>query len=392
MTTVSVSASAVTTCVGHVQPGYEPIRERFDSYLRADPAFSAQLAIYRRGELVVDLVGGQHLDVDSVTGVFSATKGVAAITLATLIDDAVLDLDERVAHYWPEFAAHGKDQITVRQLLSHQAGLVNIVGGLEPDDILLDSRRAAELLAAARPLWRPGSAFGYHGLTVGVFMEELVRRVTGETLQQLFERRIRAPRDIDFYLGLPEQQERRYRDVLPMQPPQEAQPAPAFAPDGYGALMVNSVNVVPDLISGPLSPNRREVRAVGAASVAGVGSARGLAAVYATALGYLGAPVLAPETIATMSQQQSFGMDRVLNDILAYAVVFQNPVSPRLDFGSYRAFGHDGAGGAIGCADPTYDLAIGYIPAPMQYPGGADPKGIELTQLARRVVASLDAR
>lgn len=370
--------------------GFEAVRAQFNSYLLEDPNYSAQVAVYQDGELIIDLAGGPHADADSITGVFSSTKGVAAVTVATLVEDGLLDLDAKVVHYWPEFAPHGKDQVTVRQLLSHQAGLINIVGELDTDDIMFDSARAAELLAAARPLWRPGALFGYHGLTIGVLMEELVRRITGRSLQSLYEERIRAPRDLDFYLGLPQEQEPRYQPIRPMQPTAAelaaATPAPV-EPDGFAALMMSSLNRAPDLTAGPISPNRREVRAAGAAGVAGVGSARGLAGVYAAALGHLGTPLLSPDTIADISQQQCYGQDRVLNEIFGYAMVFQIPQSPRVAFGSYRAFGHDGAGGAIGCADPTYDLAFGYIPTAMAYPGGADPKGIHLSQITRHILA-----
>jgi CubicO group peptidase (beta-lactamase class C family) len=390
--TSTPSPQAGHPSTGTVREGLEAVREQFDAYLLADPNYSAQLAIYQFGEPIVDLTGGPHLAADSVTGVFSSTKGVAAITLATLVEDGLLDLDEMVVHYWPEFAPFGKDRVTVRQLLSHRAGLINTATGLDPDDILLDSRRAAEQLAAARPLWRPGAAFGYHGLTIGTFMEELVRRVTGDSLQRLYEQKIRAPRNIDFYLGLPEDQDPRYQPVLPPRPTaaQLATFTPvALEPDGHAALMMSSVNKTPDLTVGPVSPNRREVRAVGAAGAAGVGSARGLASVYAAALGHLGEPLLCADTIADISQQQCYGHDRVLNETFGYAMVFQIPQSPRLAYGSYRAFGHDGAGGAIGCADPMYDLAFGYIPAPLAYPGGADPKGVHLSQITRRILAGL---
>jgi CubicO group peptidase (beta-lactamase class C family) len=374
---------------GHVSPGFEPLRDRLDTYLLADASLSIQIAVQWRDQLVVDLVGGEHLGTDSITGVFSASKGVAAVALGTLIGSGVIDLDRMVVDYWPEFAAHGKNQMTVRTLLSHQGGLIGVDGGLSRDE-LLDSEASAARLAAARPQWRPGSAVGYHGLTIGIFMEELVRRTTGTTLQALYEATIRFPLDIDFYLGLPESEEQRYREILPMNPTPAQQAALAernTASDGLTAMMFNSVNT-----AGDASPSAalvdRAMRAAGSASVGGVGSARGLARVYAAAIGLVGDALLDAETIGQMGQQQSWGLDRVLNVQSCFGVVFMKP-QPRIEFGSYRAFGHDGAGGALGFADPMYDMSFGYIPMPMQFPGGADDKSIELSQIARHCIRQL---
>lgn len=374
---------------GHTSPGFEALRDRLDTYLLADPSLSIQIAVQWRDQLVVDLVGGEHLGTDSITGVFSASKGVAAVAFGTMVGSGVIDLDRLVVDYWPEFAAHGKDRMTVRTLLSHQGGLIGVDGGLSREEFL-DSEAAAARLAAARPQWRAGSAVGYHGLTIGIFMEELVRRTTGTTLQALYEVAIRAPLDIDFYLGLPESEERRYREILPMIPTPDQQAALAernTAPDGLMALMFNSINTV-----GDASPSAalvdRAARAAGSASVGGVGSARGLARVYAAAIGLVGDALLDAETIGQMSQEHSWGLDRVLNIQSCFGVVFMKP-QPRIEFGSYHAFGHDGAGGALGFADPMYDMSFGYIPMPMQFPGGADDKSIELSQIARRCIRQL---
>jgi CubicO group peptidase (beta-lactamase class C family) len=383
----ATTARAYNQSIGAVAPGFESVRAEFDAYLADDPNYSAQLAVYWKDNLVVDLVGGDGLKHDTLLGTFSATKGVAAIALATLVSSGQLDLDQTVVHYWPEFGAHGKEAILVRDLLSHQAGLINVDGGLETADIL-DSRRAAPKLAAQRPYWRPGTTFGYHGLTIGSFMEELVYRITGQTLQQLYEDTIRAPRDIDFWLALPQSQENRFEPLRPAHPTAEQlamMAASQMAPDGLGALMFNGVNnmVPPNL--GPYSPNRREVRAAGPAAVGGIGSARGLAQVYAAAIGLTGDALLGPDTLAAMGQQQVWGVDRVLNFPTAFGVVFMKP-HPGSDFGSFQAFGHDGAGGALGFADPLYDVSFGYIPLQMQLPGGADARALRLSQTVRAAI------
>jgi len=375
---------------GTVAQGFEPIRNELDSMLLADPEYSCQLAIYWHDALVVDLVGGVDLTADSVTGVYSASKGVAAVALSTLIASGDLDLDERVAHYWPEFAQKGKDRLLVRELLSHKAGLTNVDEGLTQEE-LIHSELAAAKLAAQMPQWYPGSTFGYHGLTIGVFMEELVRRLTGDSLQHLYETEIREPRGIDFYLGLPERLEPRFQRVLPLNPsPEQAAfiASQAISPDSITSLVYNSLNEELDVVGSVISPNNRAFRAAGPAAVGGVGSALGLAGVYATALGNLGDPILDEATIAAISQQQSWGVDRTLNIQMCFAIVFMKP-QQRMDFGSYRAFGHDGTGGALAFADPMHDMAFGYIPMPMAFPGGADPKAIRLSQIARRIIHGL---
>jgi CubicO group peptidase (beta-lactamase class C family) len=373
---------------GTVSPGFEAVRNQLDAYLLADPAYSAQLSVYWNGDLVVDLVGGPDLADDSVTGVFSVSKGISALVIAMLVRDGRLDLDEPVVRYWPEFAAAGKAAITVRQLLSHQAGLVGLAGGVSFEE-LRDSALAAARLSDASPEWYPGSSFGYHGLTIGVFMEELTRRITGRPLQEIYESELRAPRDIDFYLGFPAAQEHRFREVLPMAPTSEQQAEldrRASAPDNLTALAFNSQLRGPSALESPTSPNLREVRAAGPAAVGGIGSARGLAKAYATAIGAAGAPALLDAgTIAQVAQQQVCGVDRVLNKIMCFGIVFMKP-HQEVEFGSYRAFGHDGAGGALAFADPTYGIGFGYIPLPIQYPGAADPKAVHLSTIVRSCI------
>ncbi|KQQ08487.1 serine hydrolase domain-containing protein [Rathayibacter sp. Leaf296] len=383
--------SAATTSTGSTAPGFEKVRDRLDAYLLEDPFFSAQLYASVEGEPVVDLVGGPDGRADGVTGVFSASKGVAGIVLGTLLRSGSLSLDETVAHYWPEFAAKGKGDILVRDALSHRAGLLGPQENI-PTSAILDSRTAAEMVAAAGPAWRPGTSLGYHALTMGTLMEELVRRVTGTTLQRLYEELVREPRGIDFWLGLPRELDDRYVPLraLRLSAQQEAEMASRpLGPDGITALGFNAVNPRAQLPpeEGALSPNHRHVREAGWSAGGGVGSARGLAQVYEAALGYNGEPLLDERTIEAMSQQQAWGMDEILTVPMCFGVVFMKPL-PRMEFGSYRAFGHDGAGGAIGFADPLHRLAFGYVPLPMQYPGGADPRAVVLSQIIRHCLST----
>jgi CubicO group peptidase (beta-lactamase class C family) len=203
--------------------------------------------------------------------VFSVSKGVSALVISLLLDNGVIDLDRRVAEYWPEFSAEGKAGVLVRELLSHQSGLVGVEDGFAVDE-LCHSEVAAQRLAALVPWWRPGSAFGYHSITLGVLMEELVRRVTGATLQQLYAERIRDPYAAAFYLGLPESEEHLFTEVLPS------------ADGATGPLAAGSLRCLASAIrdedgfiasGSPALVNRVDVRRAGLAAVGGV-IARGI--------------------------------------------------------------------------------------------------------------------
>lgn len=364
---------------GFSAPQFAPVRDLFDAMLDADPRYSAQLAVYVGGEQVLDLVGGPDSAADSMTGVFSCSKGVSALAFGLLVQDGLVDLDATVASYWPEFAQQGKGAVTVRQLLSHQAGLVGVQGGFAMEEYN-DLPAVADRLASMAPLWRPGSGtFGYHALTMGVFLEELCRRITGERLQDVYNRRIRAPFAADMFLGLPESEEPRFRPVL-----FDEQPAPDFFEPGSIAGMSGNVQ------AGNLLelPNVRSVRAAGSCSGAGVGSADGLARVYAGAITGIGEvpAYLQPETIALMSQEQVWGLDRVFCEISSFAVTFMK-ANPRMDFGSAQAFGHDGANAALGFADPLYGVGFGYVPARAEE-GGSAGRAMMLSAAVRKVILS----
>lgn len=337
---------------GFAAPGYEGVLDLFEALLANDPEYSAQVAAFRNGEKVVDLNGGPRMTAESITGAYSVSKGVAALVISLLVQDGLLDLDRTVAHYWPEFGVLGKDRLLVREALSHQAGLIGVEGGFALDEF--HTTRAAARLAAARPSWRPGRCFGYHALTIGILMEELCRRVSGKDLQHVYEHRIRRAYGIDFYLGLPEELEPRYRDVL-----YDVDPGQTWLdPLSLGGLNSNAaVGSIMEL------PNRRVVRAAGMSAAGGVGTAEGLARLYAAATTGIdgGAPLLTPETVDVISQEQVWGLDRTSGLDNAFAVVFMKP-HPSRDFGSHRAFGHEGASAALGFADPAYGLGFGYIP------------------------------
>jgi len=372
------------TVHGSVAPGFEPVATEFRRLLATERDARGQFCAYLRGERVVDLWGGDDVAGDDLQGVYSSTKGVAATCIALLVQRGALDLDAPVSRYWPEFAAAGKDGVTVRVALSHQAGLV----GVEPQLTLaesLDQDALAPRLAAQLPHWVPGKAHGYHGLTIGTIMNELVRRIEGVSIADFFRKEIGDPRGIDFYIATPEDVDHRVRmlapaDPTPEQKAQQGGPPPA-GPDSLTGLAFNAA--VP-AASDELLPNIRAVRAAGQAAVSGVGSARGLARLYAMCIGEVdGFPqLLSDDTIARVAQIQTVGEDLVLRTPTRFAIVFQK-ADGRLSIGSHQAFGHDGAGGSIGVADPWHDLAYAWIPRRMSFPGGADSRGLALAKIVR---------
>ncbi|AZS38228.1 Beta-lactamase [Microbacterium lemovicicum] len=342
-----------------------------EGFAAADPDYSVQVAAFAGGRPVLDVWTGPHLGRDSLMVPYSVSKNTLGLSIALLLERGLVDLDAPVAQYWPEFAAKDKQSVTVRQLLSHQAGLPQATPALTWAE-LLDAHAAADRLAASRPLWQPGSSFGYHALTIGNLGAELVFRITGRTLQAFYEEEIRRPHAVDFYLGLPESEDARRVPVLPMVRP-EIDSAPR-----HTSLLMPLVWSSP----GPeldVANDERSWR-FGHAGASGTGSARGLARLFAAMVtGVDGAaPVLSPDTVEVVGLQQVSGYDEVLGQPhRAHSIVFQKP-TPALHFGGPRAFGHDGAAGALACVDPDTGVTFAYTIARGPWPGGADPRALAL--------------
>jgi CubicO group peptidase (beta-lactamase class C family) len=355
--------------------------DRLDAFLGADPDLSFQVAAFHDGAAVLDAWGGPHLGEHSITVPYSVTKNTIGLAVAVLLQRGLLDLDEPVATYWPEFAAKGKARVTVRQLLSHQAGLPQATPALTWAELLHD-HAAAERLADSRPFWHPGSAFGYHAVTIGNLASELVHRVTGRTLQEFYEEEIRAPHDVDFYLGLPAERDARRVPLLPMIRP--VSDTTTATPTARGLAAWTTPGPAVDLGNDEVSWR------FGHPSGSGAGTARGLARLMAAAVtGVDGAaPFLDADTVSAMGQQQVHGFDEVLgmND-RAHAIVFQKPTAS-FAFGGPRAFGHDGAMGALACVDPDTGVAFAWTIARGAWPGGADPRAVTLAAELGRVLAA----
>jgi CubicO group peptidase (beta-lactamase class C family) len=372
---------------GSTAPGFEPVAGEFGRLLAQERDARGQFCAYLRGQRVVDLWGGGDVAPDDLQGVFSSTKGVSAICMALLLQRGALDLDAPVSRYWPEFAGGGKGDVTVRVALSHQAGIPGVEPQLTLEEII-DHDAMAARLAAQVPHWRPGKAHGYHGLTIGTIMDELVRRIAGIPIAEFFRKEIGDPRGIDFYLRTPEDVDHRVRMLLPADPTPEQQKqlgGQAMPPDSLSGMTFNVAVTAP--AHQPM-PNIRAVRASGQAAVAGVGSARGLARLYAMCVSEVDGfpPLLTDATIAQVTQIQTTGEDLVLRVTTRYGIVFQK-ADDRVTYGSHQAFGHDGAGGSIGIADPWHGISYAWIPRRMSFPGGADSRGLGLGKLLRECSA-----
>ncbi|MGP4016258.1 serine hydrolase domain-containing protein [Saccharopolyspora sp. 5N708] len=380
--------STETSPQGTVAAGFESVREEFAA-VAADEGgdYAAQLVAYVAGQRVVDLWVGPEIGGDSLTGVFSSSKGAAYLVAALLVQDGVLDLDRQVSHYWPEFAAEGKQDILLRELLSHRAGLVGADSGFSLEEIA-DDRVIAARLAAQRPYWRPGTAFGYHALVIGALVGEVVWRTTGKTLQEHFEERVRAPYDLDFYLGLPEDRESRFLTTLPMRPTPEQQAelaAAAVGPESLSGIASNRNSDAPPLEE---LPNFRVVREKGNASVGGVASARGLAGMYAAAISEVDGrpPLLKPDTVAAFAQIHSVGYDLVIRQHKTYGLGFATIADTYPVLGQ-ATFGHGGAAGSQAFADPRSGLSYGYNRRRFGFPGLPAVQTERLVKALQAVVA-----
>jgi CubicO group peptidase (beta-lactamase class C family) len=357
-----------------VAAGFEPVREEFGAVLAAEGAdLCAQVAAYHHGELVVDLWAGAATTSDSLLGIYSASKGVTHLIVALLVQEGALDLDHKVSHYWPQFGAKGKRGVLLRELLSHQAGLVGANEGFSMEE-LADDQLVAERLGAQRPFWRPATASGYHALVVAALSGEVVRRATGETVQTLFASHLRDPYKLDLYFGLPTDQQHRFLPAQPM----------VATPERLGELAVtataaNSLSGIAFNRHHPQNhevwelPNLPVIQSLGPASFGGIGTARSLAKLYSALISPIdgAAPLLTPDIAAAFAQIQCVGWDLVLRQHKAWAVGF-HPVAEIYPTLGQGAVGHSGAGGQQALVDPRSGLSYAFLRRRFLYPPQAD--------------------
>jgi CubicO group peptidase (beta-lactamase class C family) len=362
---------------GHCDARFGEIREIFERSFDGDEEIGAAICFVLDGETVVDLWGG-HYDAertrpwerDTIVNTYSTTKGLTAICAHQLVERGVLDLDLPVARYWPEFAAAGKGDIPVRWLLSHQAGLPAVRKRL-PDDAVLRWDVMTEALAAQEPWWEPGTKHGYHALTYGFLVGEVIRRVSGVSVGQWLHGHVTGPLDADYHIGFGPEHDARTADLIGNLFAKPGADIPEL-PGPLGQMMKDMTD--PTTMTGAAfnNPprgadrvNTRDWRAAEVPAANGHGSARALARIYgALARGgeIDGVRILQPESIERARTEQAFGPDAVLGQLpMRFGLGFMlrhdfMPLSP-----SPNAFGHPGAGGSIGMADPDAKVGFGYV-------------------------------
>ena len=359
---------------GQCEPAFAPVRDALAEIMAAGTEVGAALAVHVEGQLVVDLWAG-HADAtgtrpwasDTIVNLFSVGKAVTAICALRLMEEGRLDVDAPVARYWPEFAQAGKGQIRVRHLLAHQAALPAIARPL-PRGAWADWGAITQALAAQAPWWEPGTGHGYHVNTQGFLIGEVVRRVTGQTIGTYLRESLTGPAGIDFFIGFGPELDARCADYLPPRPsPEGEEMRRRLAVDpstlsGLALMRLNAYGNPPDF-SGMEIVNTRQWRAAEVPSTNGHGNARGVARLYSALAGggrVGGVHVLAPETVARATRPQADGPDIVLERPTRYGLGFQLTMPERRLGPNPRAFGHFGAGGSLGFADPDARVAIGY--------------------------------
>jgi CubicO group peptidase (beta-lactamase class C family) len=353
---------------GEVAPGFEPVRDAFAANLAAGLEVGAGVCVHVGGEKVVDVWGGAFerdgsgtYDGDTIQVVYSTTKGAPSVCVAMLVDRGVLDYDANVADYWPEFAAAGKADITVAQLMSHQAGLP-VTDVVQPLEEILQWDPVVEALAAQAPMWEPGTAFGYHGITYGYLAGELVRRVTGLSFGQFFAADLAAPLGLDFWIGLPEAEEHRLTPMIPPPRPTPEEAAILAETMGPGTLGARAVMLNDAFLGahGQMTWNTRAVHAAEVPAANGITNARSLSRMYAACIGEVdGVRLLSPEVVDRARTRLTFGLDRCLVTEMAFGLGFM-AYGPLSLMGGPGSFGHAGAGGSLGFASPATGVAFGY--------------------------------
>ncbi len=388
---------------GFCVPEFRPVLEAFQRNFAERDELGASVCLTVGGRTVVDLWGGiaesdsgRPWEKDTVSVVFSCTKGATAICAHVLKSRGLLDYDAPVTRYWPEFGRHGKEATTVRMFLDHSAGVPALRAPVKKDGTY-DWSYMIERLQEEEPFWTPGTRNGYHGLTFGWTVGEIVRRVSGKSLGRFFQDEIAGPLGIDFWIGLPEQYEPRVAPMLRHVWPQDV-PYPPFL-----EAVVKDKASTPSLFllnTGGFMPFGANTRAgheaeIGAAN--GISNGRGLAGLYAP-LAQGGGGLVDGETLAEMGRvSMATHFDATLYIPTRFALGFMKsmdnrkrvapiPQLPGIDSAilGEQAFGHVGAGGSIGFADPECGLSFGYSMNQMGAGLLLNPRGQSLVDAAYR--------
>lgn len=368
--------AADTEIQGTCLPGFATVRDEFVRNFTDRGELGASLHVAVDGRTVVDLWGGEAgnttsrraWEADTLAVVYSCTKGVTALAAHILIDRGLLDVDALVSDCWPEYGCRGKETTTVRMLLDHSAGVPAVHAPLQPGD-MYDHDIMATHLAQQAPWWRPGTRNGYHLVTFGWTIGELVRRISGLSLGEFIAKEISEPLGADFYLGLPLELEPRVAPISLWQP------GPDYVMSPYARAQLTQPDSVQhwataNVVAAGVDANARACRAAELGGMSGVASARGLAGVYMP-LAMGGGSLVSADAVARMSETAvATSEDAVLLVPTRFSLGFMKSVDNRRRTPEVKgnsvllgptAFGHVGMGGSIGFADPAERISFGYV-------------------------------
>jgi CubicO group peptidase (beta-lactamase class C family) len=366
-----------STITGLVEPGFEPVREEFANNFEQGREIGAAFCAHVEGRKVVDLYGGSFdssgtrpYGSDTLQLVFSTTKGATAVCANLLAQRGLLDMDAPVSTYWPEFAQAGKGSMPVRFMLCHQAGVPAIDRRLSPDELQAWTP-VAEALAEQTPFWEPGTAHGYHALSYGYLVGEVVRRITGRSLGTYFAEEVAAPLGLEFFIGLPEEYEDRVSPVIGanFEGGLAGDNADGGAPSGFAATLVARSLNLGGAIRDRDWMNQRAWHAAEIPAGNGITNATSLSRMYAAVIGAVDGgppePLLTPAQVELARTPLTSGTDQVFASVgfkleqkIGLGFWRSSPVTL---FGGDGSFGHGGAGGSYGFADPEHGLAVGYV-------------------------------
>lgn len=376
-----------TLTSGTYDPAFQPVVDAFDAHLRTTPYGGAALSVLHQGRSVIDVWGGiadvgagRAWDQRTAAVLYSCTKSVTAIVVLRLVERGLLDLDATVAEYWPQFARHGKERVTVRELMAHRAGVPLVDASLTTEQIL-EGIPFAQAMADQKPLFEPGTAHAYHALSVGAGLGEIVRRVTGESLGAFLRDDLTGPLGMDLWIGLPEEEQDRVALVLPQDPTAVSREMldlvrMLIAEDdrAWRCLSVNGALPIPlPGVTLENSYNRPEVRAAELPAANGVGTARSLAQLHAALVGPIAesgpgaAPLLSEATLVDATHPMSAGepaFGGTGGPAPVWAAGFMLPWELRPMLGD-TSFGHDGAAGALCFADREHQVGFAFVPSVM---------------------------
>ncbi|NND35192.1 MAG: beta-lactamase family protein [Saprospiraceae bacterium] len=388
---------------GFTSQDFSPVKEAFIDNFKQRGELGAACSIYHRGKKVVDLWGGyrnpktrEPWEENTIVQVFSTTKGMTLLVLAKLHSEGLLDYNEKVATYWPEFARNGKDQITVEQLVTHKAGLV-LLGRQIMSSELNNHRDLSRILENVTPMWQPGKKHGYHSASIGLYIQQLVLRIDrmGRTVGQYFTEEITQPLKVDFHIGLPRDFDRqRFATIKKIKlfnaifnlgkPPRGL----VWQMIRRNSLMNQSFSTIVSDVQDPLQELQYENPSGG-----GAGSARALAKVYGILAKGGDDLDISPETLAFISKFTAPPEDGIFDEVMKWESLgssggFAKP-DAQFRFSNDSAFGFVGSGGSFAFADPQNQIGYAYVTNKMDFYGMNDPREVALREAMYQCVAKL---